>query len=617
MSFDNSRFTFNPRKDYAGVVMQQGRVQLDSDWNEWLAEVIRRTQAEHLDTLGRAVYPATTPFAFHITASSSGGTNVLKVGPGRLYIDGLLAENHGDPATVRWDPALAEMSNTPQPPPGTETGAIDFTKQPFMPPGTKLPAGDGPFLAYLDVWIRPVDYLNDPDLIDKAVGVPSTGRLQTVWQVRLLDLANSPGATCDSPIANFPPAPSGGLLTTGTTPTAPSGPCCLTSGSAYTGQENQFYRVQIHQPGAAGASAVPPTTAPTGATFTWSRDNGSVITGVTAISNVTNSAGNPASQLTVLSLGRDQVLGFAPGNWLEILNDSVEFAQTAGELHQIDTIDVASKTVTLAATLGAAFTTGDTDPMLHTRIRRWDQSGKVYEQDGTTVWWDIDAQGRADIPVPPAGTSLILENGITVSFDVSVATGQFVAGDFWTFAARTADGSVEELDKAAPRGIHHHYARLSIVTFPSSATDCRTKWPPSTGDGECGCCCTVTVGDGVESVGKYTSINAAIGALPANGGEVCVLPGRYFENVTNQRRATSSFMAADGRPGSPPRRSSQRRFQPRAALLTVSRLQGPDPQGPRSTPSSRSQSRSTSSCALLPWKRLEKRSEFSLTERPR
>ena len=68
MSFDKSRFTFNPRKDYTGVVMQQGRVQLDSDWNEWLAELNRRTQAGMLDVLGRAVYPATTPFAFHITA---------------------------------------------------------------------------------------------------------------------------------------------------------------------------------------------------------------------------------------------------------------------------------------------------------------------------------------------------------------------------------------------------------------------------------------------------------------------------------------------------------------------------------------------------------------------
>src|SRR5262249_57780351 len=121
-------------------------------------------------------------------------------------------------------------------------------------------------------------------------------------------------------------------------------------------QENQFYGVEIHQPGAAAASAVPPTTAPSGATFKWSRDNGSVITGVTAISNVTNSAGNPASQLTVLSLGRDRVLGFAPGNWIEILDASVEFDQRSGELYQIATISSASQTGTLDRTLRTAVT---------------------------------------------------------------------------------------------------------------------------------------------------------------------------------------------------------------------------------------------------------------------
>jgi hypothetical protein len=41
----------------------------------------------------------------------------------------------------------------------------------------------------------------------------------------------------------------------------------------------------------------------------------------------------------------------------------------------------------------------------------------------------------------------------------------------------------------------------------------------------------VTVGDGVTSIGQYTSIQAAIAALPASGGEVCILPGRYFEYV--------------------------------------------------------------------------------------
>jgi hypothetical protein len=520
--------------------MQQGRVQLDSDWNEWLAELVRRTQAGTLDILGRAIYPATTPHAFEITASSPLGKNTLRIGPGRMYVDGLLVENHGDPAVAQWDPALGEMSDSPQPPiASAATGAIDYTQQPYMPPNTALPAGNGPFLAYLDVWVRPVDYINDPNLIDAAVGIDSTGRLQTVWQVRLMDLANSPGATCDSPINNWPPAPSAGLLTTDTTPTAPSGPCCLTSGAAYTGLENQLYRVEIHQPGTAEGSAVPPASLAVGtATFKWSRDNGSVITGVTGIANVTNSAGNSASQLTVQSLGRDQVLGFAPGNWIEILDDATEFGQTQphGELHQIDTIDVAAKTITLATTVGAGFPPGTPDAGLHTRIRRWDQSGKVYEQDGITVWWDIDAQGSADIPLPPSGTSLILESGITVGFDLSSATGGFITGDFWTFAARTSTGQVEKLHKATPQGIHHHYARLSIVTFPNSAPDCRTGWP-STGKGECGCCLTVTVGDGVNTFGKYTSINDAINALPADsGGEVCILPGLYFENVFIESR---------------------------------------------------------------------------------
>src|ERR1700686_1987702 len=75
VSFDISRNTFNPRKGYSGVVMQQGRVQLDADWNEWLAELSRRMQAGTLDVLGRAVYPPTTPYAFKITGASPGGAN--------------------------------------------------------------------------------------------------------------------------------------------------------------------------------------------------------------------------------------------------------------------------------------------------------------------------------------------------------------------------------------------------------------------------------------------------------------------------------------------------------------------------------------------------------------
>src|SRR5580704_6380980 len=137
MTFDISRSTFNPLNDYFGPVIQQGRVQLDSVWNEWLAELNRRFQAGTLDIMGRAVYPATTPYAFQITATRT--PNAVQIGPGRMYVDGLLIENHGDLSKVVWDPALAEMSDAPQPPlpapvpPAAPVGSINYTAQPHPP----------------------------------------------------------------------------------------------------------------------------------------------------------------------------------------------------------------------------------------------------------------------------------------------------------------------------------------------------------------------------------------------------------------------------------------------------------------------------------------------------
>ena len=83
-----------------------------------------------------------------------------------------------------------------------------------------------------------------------------------------------------------------------------------------------------------------------------------------------------------------------------------------------------------------------------------------------------------------AATQVVLENGVVVSFSIAAGgSGRFRPGDYWIFAARTADTSVEELDAAPPLGIHHHYARLGFVTFPGSQTDCRRLWPPLGGDG--------------------------------------------------------------------------------------------------------------------------------------
>ena len=404
MTFDCSRFSFNSWNDYLGVGDAAGPGPADFDWNEWLSELARRMQAGTMDTVGRAVYPTTTPFGFKINAFlDNSGTQHVSIGAGRMYVDGLSAENHGPAAAAPWDPSLAELSWTA---PGAAEVDVDFTAQPYYP-GAALPSGNGPYLAYLDVWRRPVSFLIDPSLVETAVAVDTTGRLQTVWQVRLLDVSSvSGGVICSTPDADIPPwqalvAPSAARLTTNVVPSPQAAPCAISPTTGYTGQENQLYRVQIHQGGTANASG---GVANPSATFKWSRDNASVITAVTAINPATSSAQASTSQLTVQSTGRDQTLSFQPGDWIEITDDVMELDGAAtggptGELHQIDTNGVvkAARTITLVTPVSAGLATRLAGPVnTHTRICRWDMNagnGKVLLSDGATLWVDLSLVG--------------------------------------------------------------------------------------------------------------------------------------------------------------------------------------------------------------------------------
>jgi hypothetical protein len=452
MSFDSSRFTFDPWNDFFGVVMEQGRVQLDSDWNEWLAELARRIQAGTLDTFGRAVAPRTTPHGFEITFAP--GDVSFTIGPGRMYVDGLLAQNHGLPAPnpQKWIPAVTA---TPVPPSfSTFTGAtlspgwdsaldeqvgltgVAYERQPYYPNPAPFPQSGGPYLVYLDVWRREVTFLEDPDLIEKAVGVDTTGRLQTVWQVKWVDAGA--GATCGSDIPAWDNLllPPGARLTTGVAQSTPSGPCCLTANSGFTGLENQLYRVEIHQGGSLAT-----------ATFKWSRDNASVATRVLGIAQ-------GGTVLGVESTGRDNVLGFAANDWVEITDDWLELNGLPGELHQVAFVNTGGKTVTLTTPVSPANfpvdSNGQTLPRRHTRLTRWDGTGTA-----------------GDTPV--STSPVTLENGITVTFGLAANAQSFKSGDYWVFAARSTDGTVEFLDAAPPRGIYHHYARLAVVGLSSAS----------------------------------------------------------------------------------------------------------------------------------------------------
>jgi len=504
MSGDYSRRSFDPRHDFSAVLMQQGRVQTDADWNEWIAAVTRRIQADSLDTLGQAVVPRETPEGFQVAVA--GGN--LSIGRGRMYVDGLLVENHGGGET-EWDPALAEPR-----------GSLwtDYAAQPYYPDRLELPGG-GPHVVYLKAWKREITAIERPEIVEKALGVDTTTREQMVWQVKLL--ANpGPGISCATPLEDIPgfataePRAAGRLTTaTAEVPGDPD-PCLVPPAGGYKGLENQLYRVEIHRGGDRLGTDK--------ATFKWSRDNRTVASRVTAIPVL--------DRIVVESVGRDSMLRFSDGDWIEVTDDWRELNGLPGEMRRIRSgggVDDATRTILLESALpNGRFpvdTQGNTDPSRNTRVRRWDQRGKVRKANGD-LYDDLDLPtSDGTIPVPADGVSIALEHGIIVNFRLDPAPGVFLSGDHWMFAARTADGSIEILNGARPHGIHAHYAKLAIVTFPDAETDCRSLWPPELHEG---CDCSVCVSEESHTKGELT-VQMAIDQVKESGGTVCLGPGTY------------------------------------------------------------------------------------------
>lgn len=460
MSGDFSRWSFQPWRDFSAVLMQQGRIHTDADGNEEDVIARRRLGAETIDALGRAVVPLETPAAFEIDLLAGGG---MTIGPGRAYVDGLLAENHGGPP-LEWYEQLAELRGT------TPTA---YTAQPYYPEPPALPNA-GSHLAYLKVWQRELTHVEMPALIDPALGIDTTTRLQTAWQVKLAPVPA--GTTCQTPLESIPgfvaaePAAAGRLTNGFTTVAVEPDPCLVPPGGGYTGVENQFYRVEIHHGGGIGGG-------PTSATFKWSRDGASVGARVVEIAAALD-------EVVVDSVGRDEILGFQAGDWIEVTDDHRELKGIPGVLRRIKPglgVDRSTNTIFLEAALPPnTFPVGANNPALaerNTRIRRWHQGGKVRDGNGNLVV-DLDLAGATgEIAIPTGQKKVVLEKNIVVSFSLDGA-GAFRTGDYWVFAARTVNATIEPLDHAPPAGVHAHYAPLAILDLPAGNTDCRTQFPP-------------------------------------------------------------------------------------------------------------------------------------------
>lgn len=548
MKGDFSRQTFDPRKHYDGVLMQQGRVQLDADWNEQAAIGRYRNETEATDVIGACGAPIHAA-GFEITTDGA----MLFIGQGRYYVDGLLVENDLGKLPYAGNQALPTRL------------AYDGQDQLDLP-GADLKAalaemaekGLSHALIYLDVWQRHVTALEEGRLREVALGGPdTTTRIRTAWQVRLLPVATGSSdpakraellalkATLEAKLAQLdevlaqlaaqiaalkqqidalsPRDPTRGLLlkqlkaltsqqtelqkehTTlatqleevnaaldelppGQPPTCnaafaewdalhrPSGllnaraqpgdpsadPCELPPGAGYTRLENQLYRVEIHQPGKLGQ-----------ATFKWSRDNGTVVTTIEKISG---------SSVFVDTLGQDEVLGFANGQWVELIDDTLELNGLPGQLAMIVDVKPATRELVLnpAPQKLAPAAANGIDPARHPKLRRWDQTNQALAP-------------ATENGVAASAAWLPLEDGVQVQFSLPDPQGEFKTGDYWLIPARTATGDLEwppyETPNANPQaqprlGIRHHRCRLALIVAQDGkleiVADCRNLFPPLT-----------------------------------------------------------------------------------------------------------------------------------------
>src|ERR1035438_2296996 len=94
MKGDFSRIQFDPSKHYAGVFRQQGRVWLDSDWNEDVAQRLDLLRQELRDLVGPCGVP--TAGTFQISASADGNPENFQISGGNGYVDGLMCRIDGN-----------------------------------------------------------------------------------------------------------------------------------------------------------------------------------------------------------------------------------------------------------------------------------------------------------------------------------------------------------------------------------------------------------------------------------------------------------------------------------------------------------------------------------------
>jgi hypothetical protein len=492
MGSDKARVSYNPSRQYRSVVMQQGRVTLEADWNEAQQITSEQTRLEALDFVG----PTGTPdngYAISLINSSFD----FQIGPGIMYVGGMRASL----------PTGLNYSQQPQ------NDWMDAANDPaWVPVPNAAPTGNE--YVYLFLREQEISAIEDADLRDVALGGPDTAQRTRLVQhvVRLATTGNNcptafaaaqttwagEGFTLnpDSSVSSFAQ-----LQVSFVPPSTPATPCDPTAKSGYLGADNQLIRVQVSDSKASPQCLL------------WGYNDASFLYGVTVTS---------ATSVTLQSAPIDAEHIPQSGQVVEILMPAAQLAN--GQY--------------AAAPSGQIFTLGasayDPDTQILTLPNSLTDS--LYG-DGTSknpsppqlflrVW-------QGSLPITPGTAQTLPNTGIQVTLTSTNANHVFRAGD--------------AQNPQPPEGPREWICPLAVLLWtstPPTAPSCRNPFDNlvELTAGDQGGCCSVYVTAAGHNQGTFT-LQEAVSQVLSTGGRICLGPGTF--NLTSTVEITGATLAIE------------------------------------------------------------------------
>ena len=546
MPSDRSRTSDDLRQAYKAVVTQQGRVILDRDFNAMQDIINGELAADATDIIG----PCGTPDnGFQISLESASSPPTLWNPPSPL----------GPPAVgEEWDFLIApgtmyvggQRAVFPAYGPGqTEPYTYSYFDQPDWINPPALSSSPTTEAVYLHLFEQEVSAVEDPDLLDVALGGPDT--TQRVRLMRRVERCAGTG-TCSDAASYWEELgftldaktnrllPQVQLLASYSTPPSITGPCDPVVTGGYLGADNQLIRVEIRNPNPNARYGSP--------FLLWGYDNASSLYRVTASGHTLTLAQAPVdtfhqpAQNQVVEVLRTTAILASDPNQADSTQPIVRcVAEARGFVTTLSAgyspnADGSGGTVVLADALPPDYANSDT-PLF---LRIWSGwQGK--DQTGTGI---------------TSGQSVLLSDyknqstGFTVTLSPTPdATGTLPDGAFWMMAVRPSTPQAVYPERflespQSPDGPRQWMCPLAVIDWTGDNIS-PPAGSPAGGPNVQNCrqgfdnlvtltahrsegCCTVRVvpEDAQKEGGLQAIIDQAVSGVSA--ATICFAPGTYW-----------------------------------------------------------------------------------------